>query len=62
MLNSNALSENPFEKRKEMDEDEKTWRKFGDLLCTKVSPSMPLKAKAENSPFLMLRTAEDKEN
>ena len=61
-LNANTLSENTFEKRKETDEDGKTWKKFGELLCTKVSSNMPTKTRAENSPFLMLRTVEDKEN
>lgn len=48
ILDSNTLSENPFERLMEMEEDEKIWRKFGELVCAKVSPAMPPKAKTEN--------------
>lgn len=36
------------------------WKKIGDLMCTKALHTTPEKPKAIKSPYLMLRTADDR--
>jgi hypothetical protein len=36
------------------------WKKIEDLMCTKALHTAPEKPKVTNSPFLMLRTADDR--